>query len=134
MSWKKILLSLLFLLNLVESSGRSVDMWLINLGSGPTLLYSWTICSAGIFVLVALVLSTYLIFEHLAAYNQPEVRPCMNWIVFASLVASSFVQNLFFSPVLYCTIILHFFLKKITLFLFFNLMFHSYSGASFVAC
>lgn len=72
MSWKKILLSLLFLLNLVESSGRSVDMWLINLGSGPTLLYSWTICSAGIFVLVALVLSTYLIFEHLAAYNQPE--------------------------------------------------------------
>ncbi|XP_058219846.1 protein LAZ1 homolog 1 isoform X4 [Rhododendron vialii] len=51
---------------------RSMDMWLINLGSEPTLLYSWTICSASIFVFVALVLSMYLIFEHLAAYNQPE--------------------------------------------------------------
>ncbi|KAE9445387.1 hypothetical protein C3L33_22715, partial [Rhododendron williamsianum] len=49
-----------------------MDMWLINLGSEPTLLYSWTICSASIFVFVALVLSMYLIFEHLAAYNQPE--------------------------------------------------------------
>ncbi|GMP46539.1 hypothetical protein CsSME_00014653 [Camellia sinensis var. sinensis] len=47
-------------------------MWLINLSAGSTLLYSWTICSAGIFVLVALVLSMYLIFEHLAAYYKPE--------------------------------------------------------------
>ncbi|KAA8538313.1 hypothetical protein F0562_027864 [Nyssa sinensis] len=47
-------------------------MWSIGLHTGATLLYSWTICSAGIFVLVALVLSMYLIFEHLAAYNQPE--------------------------------------------------------------
>lgn len=47
-------------------------MWSINLGSGLTIVYSWTICSASIFVLVALVLSMYLTFEHLAAYNQPE--------------------------------------------------------------
>uniref|UniRef100_A0A5B7AW68 Uncharacterized protein n=1 Tax=Davidia involucrata TaxID=16924 RepID=A0A5B7AW68_DAVIN len=47
-------------------------MWSIDLDTGPTLLYSWTICSASIFVLVALVLSMYLIFEHLAAYYQPE--------------------------------------------------------------
>ncbi|KAK7262452.1 hypothetical protein RJT34_09486 [Clitoria ternatea] len=33
---------------------------------------SWTVFSSSIFVLVALVLSMYLIFEHLAAYNQPE--------------------------------------------------------------
>ncbi|KAF7140793.1 hypothetical protein RHSIM_Rhsim06G0090300 [Rhododendron simsii] len=72
MTWKDILFSLIFLLTLAESSGRSMDMWLINLGSEPTLLYSWTICSASIFVFVALVLSMYLIFEHLAAYNQPE--------------------------------------------------------------
>ncbi|CAL5386548.1 unnamed protein product [Camellia sinensis] len=55
-----------------QSSGRSSKMWLINLSAGSTLLYSWTICSAGIFVLVALVLSMYLIFEHLAAYYKPE--------------------------------------------------------------
>lgn len=48
-------------------------MWLLNLDGQPSLLHSWTICSAGIFVLVALVLSMYLIFEHLAAYNIPEV-------------------------------------------------------------
>ncbi|XAR62444.1 hypothetical protein NMG60_11017197 [Bertholletia excelsa] len=47
-------------------------MWLFNVDAGPTFLYSWTICSASIFVLVALVLSMYLIIEHLAAYNQPE--------------------------------------------------------------
>ncbi|XP_027339272.1 protein LAZ1 homolog 1 isoform X2 [Abrus precatorius] len=33
---------------------------------------SWTVFSSSIFVLVALILSMYLIFEHLAAYNQPE--------------------------------------------------------------
>ncbi|XP_047342070.1 protein LAZ1 homolog 1 [Impatiens glandulifera] len=47
-------------------------MWPFSLGTGSSLLYSWTICSAGIFVLVALFLSMYLIFEHLASYNQPE--------------------------------------------------------------
>ncbi|CAL5384539.1 hypothetical protein CsSME_00014653 [Camellia sinensis var. sinensis] len=72
MSWKEVLFSLFFLLTLAESSGRSSKMWLINLSAGSTLLYSWTICSAGIFVLVALVLSMYLIFEHLAAYYKPE--------------------------------------------------------------
>lgn len=52
-------------------SGLKV-MWLLNLDGQPSVLHSWTICSAGIFVLVALVLSMYLIFEHLAAYNIPE--------------------------------------------------------------
>ncbi|XP_059630551.1 protein LAZ1 homolog 1 [Cornus florida] len=73
MGWKKgVLFSFFFLLSLVESSGRSGKMWSISLGTGSTLFHSWTICSASIFVLVALVLSMYLIFEHLAAYNQPE--------------------------------------------------------------
>ncbi|KAH9757445.1 protein LAZ1 [Citrus sinensis] len=36
--------------------------------------YSWPVFTASLFVLVALILSTYLIIEHLAAYNQPEVH------------------------------------------------------------
>ncbi|XP_057490445.1 protein LAZ1 homolog 1-like [Actinidia eriantha] len=72
MGWKEIFLSLFFLLILAKSSGGSAEMRLINLGAGQSLLYSWTISSASVFVLVALVLSMYLIFEHLSAYNQPE--------------------------------------------------------------
>lgn len=48
-------------------------MWLLNLGAESAIVINWPIFSAGIFVLLALVLSMYLIFEHLAAYNQPEV-------------------------------------------------------------
>ncbi|KAF7829751.1 protein LAZ1-like protein 1-like [Senna tora] len=44
----------------------------LNLGLDSTRTFSWTIFSSSVFVLVALVLSMYLIFEHLAAYNQPE--------------------------------------------------------------
>ncbi|KAL3504368.1 hypothetical protein ACH5RR_034209 [Cinchona calisaya] len=72
MEWKVTLVSLLFVVNLVESTGRSGILQSNNLGAQSSLLYSWAICSAGIFVLVALALSMYLIFEHLAAYNQPE--------------------------------------------------------------
>lgn len=72
MGWRGVLFSLFFVLTLAESSGRSGLMWSINLGAGQTFVYSWTICSASMFVLVALVLSMYLMFEHLAAYNQPE--------------------------------------------------------------
>ncbi|XP_071717613.1 protein LAZ1 homolog 1 [Rutidosis leptorrhynchoides] len=48
------------------------SMWSSIVGGQQSSLYSWTIFSASICVLVALFLSTYLIFEHLAAYNQPE--------------------------------------------------------------
>ncbi|XP_038700378.1 protein LAZ1 homolog 1 isoform X1 [Tripterygium wilfordii] len=47
-------------------------MLTLNLGADSSVTLSWPIFSASIFVLVALVLSMYLIFEHLAAYNQPE--------------------------------------------------------------
>ncbi|KAL6348573.1 hypothetical protein AAG906_016087 [Vitis piasezkii] len=47
-------------------------MWLLDPDAKPPSVYSWAISSASIFVLVALVLSMYLIVEHLAAYNQPE--------------------------------------------------------------
>lgn len=68
-----MLYSLFFLLTLVESSVGSGKMWLPNLGVESAIFFSWPILSASIFVAVAFVLSMYLIFEHLAAYNQPEV-------------------------------------------------------------
>ncbi|XP_019417931.1 PREDICTED: protein LAZ1 homolog 1-like [Lupinus angustifolius] len=67
-----ILCCSIFFSTLVESTSRSVNVWPINIGVESTGTISWTVFSSSIFVLVALVLSMYLIFEHLAAYNQPE--------------------------------------------------------------
>ncbi|KAL2232278.1 protein LAZ1 homolog 1-like [Sesamum indicum] len=72
MGWKEVLLSSLFLATLVESTSRSGRFWSINGGVETSALYSWAVSSAAVFVVVALVLSMYLIFEHLAAYKQPE--------------------------------------------------------------
>ncbi|CAI9115651.1 OLC1v1016615C4 [Oldenlandia corymbosa var. corymbosa] len=79
MKWKGVIFLLLSLASLVESTSRAGKLWSQVLATGSndvgvrsSLLYSWAVCSAGTFVLVALVLSMYLIFEHLAAYNQPE--------------------------------------------------------------
>ncbi|CAH9076361.1 unnamed protein product [Cuscuta europaea] len=72
MGWKRVLFVLFYFISLVQSSGRMGSFLMVNVGSGSVSLYSWAIGSAGIFVLVALVLSMYLIFEHLSAYNQPE--------------------------------------------------------------
>ncbi|KAK4340912.1 hypothetical protein RND71_039413 [Anisodus tanguticus] len=72
MGWRGILVSLLFSITLAESSSNSRKMWSLNIVSGSSPLYSWAVYSAGFFVLVAVVLSMYLIVEHLAAYNQPE--------------------------------------------------------------
>ncbi|KOM48391.1 hypothetical protein LR48_Vigan07g209500 [Vigna angularis] len=47
-------------------------MWLQNLGEESRGTVSLTVFSASIFVVAALVLSMYLVFEHLASYNQPE--------------------------------------------------------------
>lgn len=67
--WRIAFLFLSLVLTLAESSSRP---WSSNLDGPQSSLYSCTIFSASICVLVALFLSTYLIFEHLAAYNQPE--------------------------------------------------------------
>lgn len=81
MGWRMFFYSLFILLNVVESSSRSGKMWLLNQSSEATSDFSWTILSAGVFVLVAVVLSVYLIIEHLAYYNQPEVCciPSLDW-------------------------------------------------------
>ncbi|XP_039043470.1 protein LAZ1 homolog 1-like isoform X2 [Hibiscus syriacus] len=72
MEWRGAFYSSLFLLTLVESSSRSDKILLSNLGAEEAVEFSWPVFSASIFVFVALVLSMYLIFEHLASYNQPE--------------------------------------------------------------
>lgn len=72
MRWRGVLLSLLCLAPLGESTDRLSRFWSANLGAETSPLYKWSVTSAGIFVAVALVLSMYLIFEHLAAYNKPE--------------------------------------------------------------
>ena len=73
MGWKWVFYGFFFLLTVGESAAGSGKIWYLELATGTTSLYSWTIASSSIFVLTALVLSLCLIFEHLAAYNQPEV-------------------------------------------------------------
>ncbi|KAL0432272.1 UNVERIFIED_CONTAM: protein LAZ11 [Sesamum latifolium] len=72
MGWKGVLVLLLCLATLGESTNRLETFWSVNLNAGASSLYSWVVTSAAVFVAVALILSMYLIFEHLAAYNQPE--------------------------------------------------------------
>ncbi|KAF7816744.1 protein LAZ1-like protein 1-like [Senna tora] len=84
MSLTAALCSSIFFFKFIESISRSTNMWLLNLGLESAGTFSWTIFTSSIFVLVALVLSMYLILEHLAAYNQPE---------FLSLLDSSAAFN-----------------------------------------
>ncbi|KAI4330975.1 hypothetical protein MLD38_029211 [Melastoma candidum] len=72
MGFGRVLYGLVLLLPLVESSARFSNTWLPNHGVDASVTLTWTTLTASIFVIVALVLSLYLIFEHLAAYNQPE--------------------------------------------------------------
>jgi len=44
----------------------------VTLGS-ETSVYTWAVVVAGFFVLFSLSLSTFLLFEHLSTYNDPEV-------------------------------------------------------------
>lgn len=71
------MLSLCFIVTLVESARLPEALWSVSLSGEHSSIYSWTVGSAGVFVAVALVLSMYLIFEHLAAYNQPEEQKFM---------------------------------------------------------
>ena len=97
MGWRGVFYSLFFLLNLVESSTRSGKMWSLNLHAASAIAFSWPIYSASIFVTVAVLLSMYLIFEHLAAYNQPEVYSCspLDLYLFSISLSLSWVCVLF---------------------------------------
>lgn len=72
MTLKMVFFSILFDLSVAESSGFSKEMFYLNLDGKSNILLSWPILSAGIFVLVSVVLSLFLTFEHLLVYYQPE--------------------------------------------------------------
>ncbi|CAA3020359.1 Hypothetical predicted protein [Olea europaea subsp. europaea] len=72
MGWKGVFVYLLNLASLGESTSRSTQFRPISLSTASSSLYSWAVCIAAIVVVVAFVLSMYLNFVHLAAYNQPE--------------------------------------------------------------
>ncbi|WOL02359.1 hypothetical protein Cni_G11078 [Canna indica] len=68
----KIVFYMLFLLLPLAESARTWKMLTMKLGGEANSLPAWPILSAGAFVLLASVLSFFLIIEHLAVYNQPE--------------------------------------------------------------
>ena len=56
-------------LDMIENGLNSLNV----LSLSPTGFHTATIVVSGIFVLFAVALSTFLIFEHLSWYNNPEV-------------------------------------------------------------
>ncbi|KAG6432532.1 hypothetical protein SASPL_104111 [Salvia splendens] len=72
MGWKVVLLSLLHIATVVDAMSRSERFFSLGMYVGTSTIRNWVVSSAAIFVLVAVILSMYLIFDHLIAYNQPE--------------------------------------------------------------
>ncbi|XP_057532121.1 protein LAZ1 homolog 1 [Amaranthus tricolor] len=72
MGWMWAVYIFILLLKARESVGSSGKEWFLEMASSSSSLHNWSITTASIFVITALILSMYLIFEHLAAYNQPE--------------------------------------------------------------
>ncbi|KAL6649913.1 hypothetical protein ACP70R_014137 [Stipagrostis hirtigluma subsp. patula] len=72
MALKNVIRFILVLIHVSSSLGRSGNMFSPGFVSVSKSLPSWPILSAGTSVTVALVLSLFLIFEHLCAYHQPE--------------------------------------------------------------
>jgi hypothetical protein len=94
MEWRGTFCCLFFLFELVKSTSQSGKVWALYLGAESVVNVSWPIFSAGIFVLLALILSMYLIFEHLAAYNQPEVcSHIFSQVVVVAVVIINFVLS-----------------------------------------
>nr|DAD39962.1 TPA_asm: hypothetical protein HUJ06_014285 [Nelumbo nucifera] len=104
MAWREVLYSMFFLVSLAESSSRSAKLWSLNLGTESNTSYSWPILSAAIFVVVALALSLFLIFEHIAAYNQPEEQKFLIGLVLMVPVYAleSIMRDCYEAFALYC--------------------------------
>lgn len=107
MGWRGVFYFSFFILSVVESSARSQKIWPMELGGKTTSVYSWSIFSSSIFVFVALIMSTYLIFEHLSAYNQPEEQKFLIGIILMVPVYAleSFLSLLDSSAAFNCEII-----------------------------
>eukprot|EP00249_Psilotum_nudum_P021549 c28152_g1_i1 orf=571-2082(+) len=57
-------------------------------------VYTWVVIVAGFFVLVALAVSTFLIFEHLSWYNNPEEQ---KWLIGVILIVPLYATESFLS-------------------------------------
>ncbi|KAI3942324.1 hypothetical protein MKW92_041461 [Papaver armeniacum] len=79
MAWRGVFYVFFMLISAVDSSSRSGKVWSVNLGG--ELIYSWPVLTARVSVLVPLSLSLFLIFEHIAAYNQPEEQKFLIGII-----------------------------------------------------
>lgn len=78
---KMVFFSILFIFSMAESSTYSRKMLYLNLDRQSNILLSWPIMSAGIFVLISVILSLFLIFEHLVVYYQPEEQKFLVGII-----------------------------------------------------
>ncbi|KAK8968177.1 hypothetical protein KSP40_PGU014398 [Platanthera guangdongensis] len=81
MTLKMVFISIIFVLSVTESSGFPRKMLYLNLDGKSKILLSWPILGAGIFALVSVVLSLFLIFEHLIVYYQPEEQKFLSSII-----------------------------------------------------
>ncbi|KAK8953352.1 hypothetical protein KSP40_PGU000374 [Platanthera guangdongensis] len=86
MTLKMVFFSIIFVLSVTESSGFSRKMLYLHLDGKLKILLSWPILRADIFVLVSVVLSLFLIFEHLLVYYQPEEQKYLISIILMVLV------------------------------------------------
>ncbi|KAJ1694427.1 hypothetical protein LUZ63_011125 [Rhynchospora breviuscula] len=72
MAWNRSSFLVLLLLPLGKSLGRMEKFFSLDLARETKSVPSWPVFTAGVFVAAALVLSLFLIIEHLSSYNQPE--------------------------------------------------------------
>ncbi|KAK8969576.1 hypothetical protein KSP40_PGU019615 [Platanthera guangdongensis] len=86
MTLKMVFFSIIFVLSVTESSGFSRKMLYLNLDGKSKIQLSWSILGVVIFVLVSVVLSLFLIFEHLFVYYQLEEQKFLIGIILMVLV------------------------------------------------
>ncbi|KAJ6797385.1 protein LAZ1-like protein 1 [Iris pallida] len=94
MVWKKVFCLLLLFISMAEASSQTMKIFSHFLHVQSNILSSWPILSAGIFVMAAVVLSLFLIFEHLAVYNQPEEQKFLIGLI---LIVPVYAVESFFS-------------------------------------
>ncbi|XP_062211233.1 protein LAZ1 homolog 1-like isoform X2 [Phragmites australis] len=94
MALKNVICLILVLIHVSSCLGRSGTMFSPGFVSVSKSLPSWPILSAGTSVTVALVLSLFLIFEHLCAYHQPEEQKFLTGLI---LMVPVYAVQSFFS-------------------------------------
>jgi hypothetical protein len=57
------------------------EMALMAVGSDVS-VYEWAVMVAGIFMIFSLALSTFLLFDHLSTYNDPEEQKWLIGVIF----------------------------------------------------